>query len=64
MINLMLMLILDYVKDPDKSSQLCQDFPSFYTRSLEASKPVINGDILPNIHLPGKQIVYYTLITQ
>ena len=42
-------------QDPDKSSQLCQDFPSsFYTRNIE-EKPVLSnaGDIIPTMHIPG-----------
>lgn len=39
-------------EDPDKSSQMCQDFPSFYTRALESKTPVNGDTILPSIHIP------------
>jgi transcription factor CP2-like protein len=45
-------------EDPDKGSQLCQDFPSFYTRGIE-QKPILSngGDIIPTMHIPGNSTV-------
>ena len=49
-------------QDPEKSSQMCQDFPSFYTRPLEAKTPVNGDTILPSLHLPGELSSLYTYV--